>query len=46
MLKHKLSKVVVEEIVRDAVSIEKEFITDALPCNDPHDKYQIFQNVQ
>ena len=33
MLKHKLSKVVVEEIVRDAVSIEKEFITDALPCS-------------
>tara|TARA_Y100000389_G_scaffold125756_2_gene123128 strand:+ start:6219 stop:7382 length:1164 start_codon:yes stop_codon:yes gene_type:complete len=33
MLRHKLSKVVVEEIVRDAVSIEKEFITDALPCS-------------
>ena len=33
MLKHILSKVVVEEIVRDAVSIEKEFITDALPCS-------------
>ena len=33
MLKHKLSKIVVEEIVRDAVSIEKEFITDALPCS-------------
>jgi ribonucleoside-diphosphate reductase subunit M2 len=33
MLKHKLSIVVVEEIVRDAVSIEKEFITDALPCS-------------
>ena len=33
MLKHKLSKVVVEEIVKDAVSIEKEFITDALPCS-------------
>ena len=33
MLKHKPNKYVVEEIIKDAVSIEKEFITDALPCS-------------
>ena len=33
MLKHKPNKSVVEEIIKDAVSIEKEFITDALPCS-------------
>jgi len=33
MLKHKPNKLVIEEIVKDAVSIEKNFITDALPCS-------------
>ena len=33
MLKHKPKKSIIEEIVKDAVSIEKEFITDALPCS-------------
>tara|TARA_B100000287_G_scaffold429950_1_gene484237 strand:- start:530 stop:1693 length:1164 start_codon:yes stop_codon:yes gene_type:complete len=33
MLKNKPSKTVIEEIIKDAVSIEKEFITDALPCS-------------
>src|SRR6056300_215627 len=33
MLKNKLSGAVIEEIIRDAVTIEKEFITDALPCS-------------
>jgi ribonucleoside-diphosphate reductase subunit M2 len=33
MLKHKPNKSVIEEIVKDAVSIEKNFITDALPCS-------------
>tara|TARA_B000000557_G_C20784939_1_gene448224 strand:+ start:271 stop:1434 length:1164 start_codon:yes stop_codon:yes gene_type:complete len=33
MLKHKPNKSVVEQIVKDAVDIEKEFITDALPCS-------------
>jgi ribonucleoside-diphosphate reductase subunit M2 len=33
MLKHKPNKSVVEEIIKDAVSIEKDFITDALPCS-------------
>ena len=33
MLKNKPSASVIEEIIRDAVSIEKEFITDALPCS-------------
>jgi ribonucleotide reductase beta subunit family protein with ferritin-like domain len=33
MLKNKPSGAVIEEIIRDAVSIEKEFITDALPCS-------------
>ena len=33
MLKNKPSASVIEEIIRDAVSIEKEFITDALTCS-------------
>jgi len=33
MLKHKPNKSIIKEIVKDAVSIEKEFITDALPCS-------------
>ena len=33
MLKNKPSQSTVNEIIRDAVSIEKEFITDALPCS-------------
>ena len=33
MLKHKPNKSVVEQIVKDAVDIEKQFITDALPCS-------------
>jgi ribonucleotide reductase beta subunit family protein with ferritin-like domain len=33
MLKNKPSISTIEEIVRDAVSIEKEFILDALPCS-------------
>ena len=33
MLKNKPSASVIEEIIRDAVSIEKELITDALPCS-------------
>ena len=33
MLKHKPKTSVIEEIVKDAVSIEKNFITDALPCS-------------
>ena len=33
MLKNKPSGAVIEEIIRDAVTIEKEFITDALPCS-------------
>lgn len=32
MLKNKLSKEVVYEIIRDAVEIEMEFIIDSLPC--------------
>ena len=31
-LKHKLSDERVLEIITDAVSIEQEFLTDALPC--------------
>ena len=33
MLKHKLPEHQVHSIIRDAVSIEKEFITDALPVS-------------
>tara|TARA_Y200000002_G_scaffold102971_1_gene83676 strand:+ start:6424 stop:7587 length:1164 start_codon:yes stop_codon:yes gene_type:complete len=33
MLKHKPNTKIIEEIVREAVSIEKNFITDALPCS-------------
>jgi len=33
MLKNKPSRDIIEKIIRDAVSIEKEFITDALPCS-------------
>ena len=33
MLKHKPNIKIIEEIVREAVSIEKNFITDALPCS-------------
>ena len=33
MLKHKPGKSIIEEIVKDAVSIEKDFIIDALPCS-------------
>ena len=33
MLNHKPNKSIIEEIVKDAVSIEKEFIIDALPCS-------------
>lgn len=33
MLKHKPNKSVVEQIVKDAVDIEKQFITNALPCS-------------
>lgn len=33
MLKKKLSKEVVHDIIRDAVECEKEFITDSLPCS-------------
>ena len=33
MLNHKPKKSIIEEIVKDAVSIEKEFIIDALPCS-------------
>ena len=33
MLKSKPSGEIIEEIIRDAVTIEKEFITDALPCS-------------
>ena len=33
MLKHKPNKSIIEEIVKDAVSIEKNFIIDALPCS-------------
>ena len=32
-LLHRLSKKTVETIIRDAVEIEKEFVTDALPVN-------------
>jgi ribonucleotide reductase beta subunit family protein with ferritin-like domain len=31
-LQHKLSKKRIYEIVKDAVEIEKEFITEAIPC--------------
>ncbi len=33
MLNHKPKKSIIEEIVKDAVSIEKDFIIDALPCS-------------
>ena len=33
MLKHKPDRSTIEEIVKDAVSIEKDFIIDALPCS-------------
>jgi ribonucleoside-diphosphate reductase subunit M2 len=33
MLKHKPDKSIIEQIVKDAVDIEKQFITDALPCS-------------
>tara|TARA_X000000368_G_scaffold132869_1_gene104217 strand:+ start:11300 stop:12463 length:1164 start_codon:yes stop_codon:yes gene_type:complete len=33
MLKHKPNKSIIEQIVKDAVDIEKQFITDALPCS-------------
>jgi ribonucleoside-diphosphate reductase beta chain len=33
MLKHKLSEAQVKEIISDAVSIEKEFISEALPVD-------------
>ena len=33
MLKNRPSRSIIEEIIKDAVSIEKEFITDALPCS-------------
>ena len=33
MLKHKPNASIIEEIVKDAVKIEKDFITDALPCS-------------
>ena len=33
MLNNELSGAVIEEIIRDDVTIEKEFITDALPCS-------------
>ena len=33
MLKHKPNASIIEEIVKDAVTIEKDFITDALPCS-------------
>ena len=33
MLKNKSSEKIVHEIVKDAISIEKEFIITALPCN-------------
>ncbi len=32
-LKHKLSKTKAQKMIREAVKIEKEFITDALPCS-------------
>jgi ribonucleotide reductase beta subunit family protein with ferritin-like domain len=32
-LENKLSKEIINNIVREAVSIEKEFISEALPCN-------------
>ena len=32
-LQHKLDKKVVEEIIKDAVAIEQEFVSDALPVN-------------
>ncbi|KAG6016745.1 Ribonucleotide-diphosphate reductase (RNR), small subunit [Claviceps pusilla] len=31
-LKHRASKQIIEEIITDAVSIEQEFLTEALPC--------------
>tara|TARA_B100001094_G_C18146959_1_gene781347 strand:+ start:711 stop:1859 length:1149 start_codon:yes stop_codon:yes gene_type:complete len=33
MLKHKPSKETVYEIIKEAVELEKEFITESLPCN-------------
>tara|TARA_B100000902_G_scaffold198644_1_gene189477 strand:+ start:350 stop:1513 length:1164 start_codon:yes stop_codon:yes gene_type:complete len=33
MLKHKPNKSIIEQIIKDAVDIEKQFITDALPCS-------------
>tara|TARA_B100001113_G_scaffold351602_1_gene351054 strand:+ start:4702 stop:5865 length:1164 start_codon:yes stop_codon:yes gene_type:complete len=33
MLKHKPNKSIIDQIVKDAVDIEKQFITDALPCS-------------
>lgn len=33
MIQNKVSETVVYEIFRDAVMIEKEFITDSIPCN-------------
>lgn len=32
-LNHKLDKKIIEDIIREAVIIEQEFITDSLPCN-------------
>jgi len=32
MLKHQLTTAKLEEIIRDAVKIEQEFICDAIPC--------------
>lgn len=31
-MKHKLDKEMIYEIICEAVEIEKEFITEALPC--------------
>jgi len=33
MLKHKPNKSIIDQIVKDAVDIEKQFITNALPCS-------------
>ena len=33
MLKHKLDYDTIKEIVKEAVEIETEFITESLPCN-------------
>ena len=33
MLKHKPSKEIVLEIIKEAVELEKEFITESLPCD-------------